>query len=124
MKLTELKEIVKDRPDEDSLVFKKFDGILPTESDQSIDPFDVLVNYKIYPDEDVFHPYGEGWAKEKIYGGIEITKLTAAEPIVVTQDGTGDVVETYPIGTDITKLDTWDDRFYDIFNREIERSTS
>jgi hypothetical protein len=124
MKLCELKEKPKDRPSEGSIVVKKFDGIIADKVDQHIDPFDVKIEYTIFPDEDVFHPYGEGWAKEKLYGGIEITKVLANEPIVVKQDDSDEVIETYPIGTDITTLNSWDDRFYDIFNREIEKNAS
>lgn len=124
MKLVELKDELKDRPSQESLIFKKYDGFVPEEADRYVDPFDVKVEYKIYPDEDVYHPYGEGWAKEKLYGGIKIEALLADEPIVVKAEGTDEVVETYPVGTDLTTLPTWDDRDYEIFLQEIEKNES
>lgn len=101
-----------------SFTIKEYDGIQPDDAIVSL--FDIDV---IYTAEDLGytdHPYGETVAREEHGVEVEITSAVTAEEVTYRDPDTDEIVQTFPVGTDVSDLPGWNDNDNDYIQEKAE----
>lgn len=98
-----------------SFIIPEWDGFQP--EDVIVDPFSVKVEYTAEGGGHTYHPYGEGYAKES-HGYSVSVELTAASEVTVRDIETDEVVDTFPVGTELSEIPGWHESDREWFEKE------